>query len=131
MIAVKGDEIILVTENGAGKLAKITGSLSELAINIRAICAYSEGDKAVFMLVTSDNSKAKEALSSAGTITTEEIIIVEMPDEIGQISIIAEKMKDAGVDIKYVYGTTAEPGKSVNIIFSSNNNDKALEVLFS
>ena len=131
MKAVKGKEIIFTGENKIGELEKIASVTKDNGVNIRAISAWAVNGKAVFRLVTSDNLKAKELLLDKGTIEEREVIIVEMTDEVGQLKLLASKLKGNGLDLDYIYGTTYEPGKPAIIILSANDNDKALEVISS
>jgi hypothetical protein len=129
MKAVKGEEIFLATENKVGKLEEIAGLIQQKGINIRAINGYAVENKAFFRLVTSDNAKTKEALQAAGKVESKEVVIAEMPDEVGQLHRLTSKLKNAGIDLTHIYGTTSQPKGSAIIVFSSKNNDKALEVL--
>ncbi|MFA5271921.1 MAG: ACT domain-containing protein [Candidatus Omnitrophota bacterium] len=131
MKAVKGEELILTVENKVGKLEEVTALLKDKGINLRGISAYVIDGKAIFRLITSDNSKAKEILKSLGTLAAKEVIIVDMPDEVGQLSLIATKLKAAGLDLTHIYGTTSKPHQSAIIVFASTDNNKALEIIAS
>lgn len=129
MKAVKGEELILTVENKVGKLEEVTKLLTEKEINLRGISAYVIDGKAVLRLITSDNFKAKEILKSLGTLAAKEVIIVDIPDEVGQLNLIAIKLKAAGIDLTHIYGTTSKPHQSAIIVFASTDNNKALEVI--
>lgn len=129
MRGVKGTEILLTTDNRVGKLEEIARVIKDNGINIRAISAWAFDDKAFFRLVASDTKKTKEILQSQGTIEEKDVIIVDMPDEVGQLFLLASKLRDNGIDLKYIYGTASEPRKPAIIVFSSDNNDKALEII--
>lgn len=129
MKAVKGEQIFLTTENKAGKLEEVAKLIKDSQVNVRAIAAYADSGKAVFELVTSDNAKVMKSLKGLGSLEKKEVVIVEMPDEIGQLCVLASKLKDADIDLNFIYGTTSQAGASANIIFSSSDNDKALEVI--
>jgi hypothetical protein len=131
MKAVKGEEIFLTTENKVGKLEEVAKLIKESGINVRAINAYAVANKAHFRLLTSDNVKSKEILRKVGTVENKEVIIVDMPDEVGQLHTLASKLKEANIDLDHIYGTTSKPKQSAILIFSSSNNDKALEVISS
>lgn len=131
MKAVKAEELILTADNKIGKLEEIAGIIKDNGLNIRAISAWGVDDKALFRLITSDNAKTKEVLASIGTIDSKDVVIVEMPDEVGQLQALGKKLKDASIDLTHIYGTTSEPGKSAIIVFSSDNNEKAIEVVSS
>lgn len=131
MKAVKGKEILFTGENKIGELEEITRPIKDSGIDIRAISAWAVNGKAVFRLVTSDNAKTKELLLAKGTVDEREVVIVEMPDEVGQLQLLAEKLKGNGLDLDYLYGTTYKPGQSAIIIFSANDNEKALSIISS
>lgn len=129
MKAVKGTEIIFSTDNKVGKLEEISRLIKERGINIIAISAWVIDGKAFFRLVSSDNAKAKEVLQTLGNIDEKDVVIADMPDKVGQLFALASKLKDNNIDLKHIYGTTSESEKSAVIIFSSNDDDKALKII--
>lgn len=129
MRAVKAQEILFTAENKVGMLEVVSKQLKDAGVNIRAISAWEEKDKAKFRLVTSDNLKAKSVLSELGPIEEREIIIVEMPDQVGQLNQLALNMKDAGINLGHIYATASMPNAPVNIVLSTDNNIKAIEAL--
>lgn len=129
MKAVKGEELILTCDNKVGRLDELTSLIKESNINLRGINAYVANSKAVFRLITSDNSKAKEALKKLGSLQMKEVIIVDMPDEVGQLGLIARKLKDAGIDLTHIYGTTSKPHESAIVVLASSDNNKALSII--
>ncbi len=131
MQVVKGEEIVLTCDNKVGKLEEVTTILQGKGVNIRGINAYADGSKAVFRLILSDNVRAKDILKKLGTLETNEVVIVDMPDEVGQLNSIVKKLKDAGINLTHVYGTTSKPHDSAIVIIASSNNAKALELIAS
>jgi len=129
MKAVKGKEITFSLGNKVGQLEEVSKRVSSAGVNIRAVSAWVADDKAYFRLVTSDNAKTKAALAGLGAISEKDVVIVEMPDKTGQLHALASKLKDNSIDLTHIYGTTSEAGRPAIIILSSNNNDKALEVI--
>jgi len=129
MKATKGKETLFTGENKIGELEEISNIFKDNGINVQAISAWAVNDKAIFRFVTSDNAKTKELLEARGSVEEREVIIVELPDETGQLQILASKLKGNGLDLDYMYGTTYEIGKYAIIIFSANDNDKALKIL--
>lgn len=129
MKAVNGQELFLSAENKVGRLCEIAKLVKDANINIRAISAYVVEEKAYIRLVTSDNMKASKTLEKIGRIESKEVIIVEMTDEVGRLYDFTAKLKDANISLTHIYGTTVQSGRTANIIFSSDNNKKALEIL--
>lgn len=129
MKVVKGEEILLITENKIGRLEEVTKLISRARVNIRAVAACVYEGEVHIRLITSDNAKAKESLKTIGKVEPKEVIIVELPDEVGQLNSLAAKLKVANIDLRHLYGTTFKSGQPATIVFSSNNNDRALEII--
>jgi hypothetical protein len=131
MKASKSEEILLITQNKVGKMEEISLLIKENNIDVRGISAWAFDDEAFFRIVASDNQQAKEVLSAVGKVEEKSIVVVQMPDEVGQLFQLASKLKNSGIDLNYVYGTTAKLGEPAIIIFSCDHNDKAIEVINS
>lgn len=129
MKAVKGKEILLTAANRVGELAQIAESLKENNISLQAISAWVFEDRAFFRLITADSEKLKKVLADKGTLDENEVVIVDLPDQAGQLFSLASKLTDAEVDIKHMYGSNCQSEESAIIVFASDNNDKALEVI--
>lgn len=129
MKAERGKELLLITENKVGKLAQIAHLVANHNIDIRAISAWAFDDQAFFRIVASDHEQAKQVLGSVGKVEEKDIVIVRMPDKVGQLFQMASKLKDYNIDLNYVYGTTSTPNKPAIIVFSSDSNSKAIEVI--
>ena len=129
MKAVKAREILFSAANEIGKLQEIVKMIKDAGVNIRAVSAWAVKDEAFFRLITSDNAKTKEVLQGSFAVEEREVVIVYMPDEVGKLESLTNKLKDNNININHIYGTTSEPGKTAMIIFSSDNNDKAQEVI--
>ncbi|MBU1044312.1 MAG: hypothetical protein KJ915_07955 [Candidatus Omnitrophica bacterium] len=114
-----------------GTLADISQWLADKGINIKAVCAYADANKAHFLFVTSDNKKAMEILRSKELEATEdEVVVVEIQDKVGMLKDLAKKLKTAEIDIKYIYGSAlASPNAASVIVFDSDDNQNAIHVI--
>ena len=118
-------QLRIETENKIGMFAEVASAVSNTGINIIAFCAYGEASKAVFYMITNDNAKAKEALSKRGLKVSEsEVVTLMLEDRPGAAKDIAIKIKDSGVNLDYVYGTTCgcAPSKALMVIASKDIN---------
>jgi hypothetical protein len=129
MKGVKSTELIVGLEEKSGALGEVTSMLKQEGINIRAISGWIQQDTAMIRIVTSDNQKAKEILSSRFGISEKEIVIVDIPDKIGNLDSLSNLLKEAGVNMTHIYGTTSEEGQSASLVLASSDNDKAIEVI--
>ena len=130
MKAVKAEEIVIRSENKIGLLSDISKIISFAGVNVRAVSAWAVEGDAFFRLITSDCKKTKDILSGSGySFQEKEVVIVELSDEVGSLTDLTSKLKDSGIDLEYVYGTTSKPKYEAIIVFSSTDNQKAMEVL--
>lgn len=128
MKAVKGSEIVISLDDQVGALGKVTSVLKQESLNIRAISGWIQQQTAVIRVVTSDNQKAKEVLSQFEA-NLEEVVVVDMTNEVGQLDILSDKLQAAGVNMTHIYGTTSGEGQAATLIFSSDNDQKAIEAI--
>ena len=128
----KAKELIVTTEDKAGMLAEVSAAISGQGVNVSAICAYGMEGKAIFMLLTSDNAKAKSVAASKGWKADEgEVVVVELVNKIGAAKEIADKLKAKNVNLKYCYGTTCTcaPNCACRLVLKSDNNDAIITAL--
>jgi len=126
----KAEELLVSGENRIGFLCDISEKVSSAGVNILAISAYAYDNKAFFRMVTSDNDKAKSVLSGLGCeIADKQVVSVEAKDRVGELKEMTSRLKDSGIDLKYIYGTALGNNESCLLIFSSDNDDKAVDVL--
>jgi len=124
--AIKVKQIIATTPNKMGMLAEVTSAIASVGVNILAVCAYAMEGNAKFMMLTSDNGKAINALK-ARKIGVEEVdaISVSLNNKAGVAKELAEKLAKAGVDIDYCYGSTGN-GSEALLVLSAKDLNKAL-----
>lgn len=130
MYEVKLDnELHVTTPNEPGILGRVLGTLANAGVNLRALNAFSEGKKGIFLMVTSDNTKAKKHLQILGyQIESNPVVTVLVEDRIGAGSEIGALLGNAVIDVDYCYGSSAGVGK-VLLVFKTSDNEKAVETL--
>jgi hypothetical protein len=115
--------------NKVGLLAQVATAISQAKVNIEAICAYEMDDRGFFMVVTDSNAKAKKVLAKMGAnVEVEDVLVVGVPNKVGQLQKLAKKIADAGVDIYYCYGSPGA-GKKTCLVFKTANDGKALKAI--
>ena len=122
-------EIHVITPNEPGILGRVLGTLANVGVNLLALRAHSEKNLGIFLLITSDNTKAEKALKGLGyKVKTNRVVTVEIEDRIGAGAEIGALLGNAAIDIDYCYGTSTGAGYAL-LVFKTNNNKKALETL--
>ena len=127
--AKKAKQISFTIPNKKGLLSEITTAVAGTKANINAICAYEQDRRAYFLLITDSNAMAKKLLNKLKIKTTEEdIVVVEMPNKVGELQKVSEKISHAGININYMYGTTGT-GRSSVCVFNTSDNGKAIRAI--
>lgn len=127
--AKKVKQLSFTLPTRAGLLSDVTSAIADAKVNITAICAYEMAKNAYFMLTTDSAAKAKKCLAFLRIgIEIEDVVVVEMPNKVGELKKVAKRIADAGINIDYMYGTAAE-GKSSTCIFKTSDDRKAIKVI--
>ncbi len=122
-------ELLVTTPNEPGIMGRVLGTLANAGVNLKAMCAYSEEEIGIFLLVTSDNKKAEKALKALKyDVKINNVVVVKIDDRIGAGAEIGALLGNAVVDIEYCYATSAGTGKAL-LVLKTNNNKKAIETL--
>jgi hypothetical protein len=127
--AKKIKQLVFTLPNRAGLLSEVSTALARAKVNINVITAYEMDKKAHFMLAIDQNAKAKKALAKFKIkAKDDDVISVEMPNRVGELQIVAEKISDAGININYMYGTIGS-GRSAICVFKTSDDRKAIRVI--
>ncbi|MCM8762719.1 MAG: hypothetical protein NC905_00395 [Candidatus Omnitrophica bacterium] len=126
----KRSELKVIVEDRVGAIADITRLTSEKGVNIDDICVYTMGGDATFYLITQDNNRMAKIFADKGyKVEEREVVVMSLENRPGALQKVAEKLKEENIDIKYLYGTMSGKGENTTLVFSSNDNEKAIEVL--
>lgn len=124
-------EIIVKVENKSGQLFHVVNTLSEANIDLKALtCSEEVDNKRNIKIITFDYDKAIETLKNANIEhQIEDIVITDVVDEPGGLAKILKIVKEAGVNIEYVYTSLTNLKFRALAIFKFDDNEKALKVL--
>lgn len=125
-----GRELYFETPDKKGVLADVAAAFAKAKVNIEALCAYGQAGKSYFMMITSDNVRAIDALRTLSYKPKEnDILLLTLKNELGVAEKIGRKLADANINIRYTYGSSSKDGKSFVLVMSTNKLDEALEAL--
>ena len=96
--------IIIMANNEVGVIADISRVLADNGVNIETISAEALGEKGVITLTADDYDGALRALTDAGFKTvTDDALILRLRDEPGALAKVAERFKNAEVNIQSLH----------------------------
>jgi hypothetical protein len=128
--ATLGKEIVVKTENDVGVLWDVARTVSEHGVDILAVGAWVEDKQGIVRLVTDDNLRAKEALEKKGYTPKEEpAVLVELVHRPGLLKHMTEPLMKEALDVQYLYGSALGSQKKCLVVFSCQDNERAVVVL--
>lgn len=129
---MKVEQISVFLENKAGRLAEITRTLSESHINIKALSLADTSDFGILRLILSDCEKAYKVLRDKGfTVGRNAVVAVQMPDTPGGLDSILQILREAGVNVEYMYAFAQWCKDSATLVCRFDDTDKAIEALIA
>lgn len=125
---MKVEQIAIFLENRFGRLAEITNILAKNNINIRAMSLADTADFGILRLIVNDTDRANQVLKeSSFTVGKTEVLVVEVPDQPGGLAGALNTIKEAGLNIEYMYAFSQKTGDCGLIIFRFDEIDKAID----
>lgn len=98
------NRITVIARNEVGVIADISRALADAGINIETISAEGVDDHGTVTLTTDAQDSALRVLTDAGfKAVTDESLVLRLPDEPGALAKVAERFKQAGVNIQSLH----------------------------
>ncbi len=125
-------EITVVAKNEVGALAAVTEALGSVGVNIEAVSAYSQDNKAIFRILTNDVTSATKTLSKISNVQISEsdILIFKMQNRPGELGKITRRLANKLINLESVY-IVSKANDYTEVAIKPSNNDfkKAKEIL--
>ena len=98
------NQISVFLENKPGTLTAMTGLLAENGIDMRALSLAETNDFGIVRIIVDDVYKATTVLKDGGFIhQLTPVLAVLIPDEPGGLHKVLEVLREAGVNVEYMY----------------------------
>jgi hypothetical protein len=126
-----GEEIVIVAKNKIGILADISKILIDNGINIEAVLGYEEKAVAKILMITNANIRVITELRKKRykLLKETEVVLVDLENKPGALKLVTTELKNAKIDIKYIYVTSCSCGKSSKMVLKTSDNEKAMSLL--
>ncbi len=123
-------QLSIFLENKPGQLVRVTQTLKEAQIDIRAMSLADTKDFGIVRMIVSETDKAQEVMRENGFMSTiTKVMCIAMDDHPGGLSKITELMAQADVNIDYLYACITEIGKNAYIVMHVDKEATAEKVL--
>ena len=119
------NRIIVMAKNEVGVIADISRALADEGINIDSISAEGLDEKGVITLIADNYDEALRVLTHAGFKTvSDESLVLRLKDEPGALAKVAERFKNAGVNIQSLHIIDRRNGHAI-VALSADDRAKA------
>ncbi len=123
-------QLSVVLENLPGKLSRLSDILGGEGINIRAISVADTSDLTTVRMVVDDPAKAFMVLESKGyPIRKKNVLAVETPDHPGGLNAVLKPLKEADVNVHYLYPYIGRIGDNAILIVGVDKIEEAIDIL--
>lgn len=127
---MKLKQIVISIENSAGRLYEVTEALGKAGINLRALNLVDTGAFGQLRLLVSDVASARRILMKMQIPAfINEVVAAEIADEPGSLASILRPLRDANINVIFMYAFIGFSSDQAVMIFRFSDNDKAVEVL--
>jgi hypothetical protein len=119
-------DLTVSLEDRPGEMARLGEALGGAGVNIDGFCATTSGGSGQVHVLVEDAAAARAALDSAGIQVSgeREALVVDRPNQPGQLGTMARSLADAGVNIEVAYSTA-----DARLVFGVDDPGKAQSAL--
>lgn len=122
------NQVVATSPKKIGLLSDMTSALLGAGVEVRAITGYDSDIGGQVMVVCDQPEAAADALEKMGaTVRFEECVLMEIPDELGALDEAARRITEAGVNIDWMYATTASSDDAW-VVFQTADNEKVVSL---
>jgi hypothetical protein len=114
------NEVMFKAPTRVGLLADVAEKLYGHGVNILAIGAYDKDDMGEFLMITSNNQLAYEALGElAGEMDMQSVIVAVVPNQPGELAAISRKLAEHDINVSQVFATSVDGADKVMIVLTA------------
>ena len=124
------NEVMFKAPTRVGLLADVTTALTNAGVNILAIGAYDKGDMGEFLMITSNNKLAYDALSHlGGEMDMQSVVVAEVPNQPGELAKIARKLAHHNINVSQVFATSIDGADKTMLVLTATCEVDVVELL--
>ncbi len=123
-------QLSIFAENKPGTIYEITRTIADAGVDIRALSVADTQDFGILRLIVSNIEKARQALNEDNcVVSVTQVIGVAVPDKPGGLADVLKILKDADINVEYVYAFITISGKNACVVLRVGDNEKAVKIL--
>jgi hypothetical protein len=125
----RAKQFTLRLKDKPGMLGEVASELGSKKVNIRGLCAATQGGAGTVWLVVDKAAAARKIFTANDWLASEDDVMeVTLSDNPGSLGRFTSKLGKAGVNITFAYAGTAGSARKVNAYFGVSDLKAALKV---
>ena len=121
--------IVIMADNQVGAIAGITTVLADAGVNLESINTQENNRQGAVIITTDHSDRALYALNQAGyKAVGDEVLVLQVPDRPGALASVAQRLKDARVNIQSMHILDRHDGRAM-IALTTDDQDRAQEAI--
>ncbi len=117
-------------DNRPGTLARTCQALAAAKVNILALSIQDTVDHSVVRMVVDRPKEAEQVLSRLhATVQRRDVVFLDVPNEVGAIAGIAERLATAGINLEYAYCTASTSHSGGALVLRTNDLEATINAL--
>ncbi len=123
-------QLAVFLDNRPGMLARTCQALANAQINILALSILDTVDHAIVRMIVDKPKEAEQVLSKMhAMIQCRDVVFMDVPNEVGALAGIAERLGEAGINLEYAYCTASSAHSAGSIVLRTNDLEATINAL--
>ena len=123
-------QLAVFLDNRPGMLARTCQALAHAKVNILALSILDTVDHAIIRMIVDRPKDAERVLTDLRVMLQEvDVICLDVPNAVGALAGIAERLTEAGINIEYAYCTASKNQDFGCIVVKTKDAEQTLEIL--
>ena len=123
-------QLAVFMENRPGMLARAAQALAKANVNILALSILDTVDHAIIRMVVDKTKEAERVLAELhAMVQAHQVVFMDVPNTIGALAEIAERLAEAGINIEYAYCTTPPSQSAGALVLRTNDLEATINAL--
>ena len=123
-------QLAIFMDNRPGMLARTCEALAQAQINILALSIIDNVDHAIVRMVVDKSSDAERVLAKLHEkVQEKDVVLMEVPNKIGALARIAERLAEAGINLEYAYCTSSPAQSTGALVLRTNDLEATINAL--
>ena len=123
-------QLAVFLDNRPGMLLRTCQALASARVNILALSILDTVDHAIVRMVVDQPKEAEQVLSKLhAMVQRRDVVVMDVPNQIGILAGIADRLTQAGINIEYAYCTATSPQQTGALVLRTNDLEATINAL--